>query len=192
MLTSRNAISLTITLAVVSLLWSCWSLLQPPDGDGLRADSFGTRGRGQRAVIDTFRELGLPIRRSLGPPMPSKLENARLVLWQPSNELVRVEQNWLEDVGHWVREGGHVLVAAGVEELSLLDSAVLREVARKSRQKKPSNAAADVEPRSLWELLQLPGVSVKSLAAEDSADVKTAPRMRRPRDTSRSRATLPG
>ncbi len=182
MLTSRNAISLTITLAVISLLWSCWSLLQPPDGEGLRADSYGTRGRGQRAVFDTFRELGLPIRRSLGPPMPSKLGNARLVLWQPSNELVRVEQNWLEEVGHWVRDGGHVLVAVGVEELSWFDPAVLREAARKSREKKPSSAEVKAEPRSLWDLLQLPEVSVKSLATEDSADVNSKPRIRGPRE----------
>ncbi|MBC7820755.1 MAG: hypothetical protein IAG10_28045 [Planctomycetaceae bacterium] len=167
MLTSRNAISLTISLAVISLLWTCLSLMRPPDGDGLRADSYGTRGRGQRAVFDTFRELGLPIRRSLGPPVPGKLENARLVLWQPSSEIVRVEQKWLENVGDWVREGGHVLVAVGVEELNLFDPAILREAAKKKR-KKAGTAEIEVEPQSLWELLQVPRVSVKPLTTEDS------------------------
>lgn len=182
MLTPRNAISLSISLAVISLLWSCWSLLRPPDGDGLRPDSYGTRGRGQRAVLDTFRELGLPIRRSLGPPIPGKLENARLVLWQPSHEIVRVEQMWLEGVGNWVREGGHVLVAVGIEELGWFDPATLREAHRQSRKmkkKKSSTDETEVEPRSLWELLQVPGVSVKSLATEDTT---SEPRFHKPRD----------
>lgn len=182
MLTSRNAISLTITLAVISLAWSCWSLLRPPDGDGLRPDSYGTRGRGQRAVLDAFRELGLPIRRSLGPPIPGKLENARLVLWQPSNEIVRVEQVWLEGVGNWVREGGHVLVAVGIEEPNWLDPVALREAERQSRKmkkKKSSTAEVEAEPRSLWELLQLPSVSVKSLATEDAT---SEPRLQKSRE----------
>lgn len=179
MLTSRNAIALSISLAVFSLLWSCLSLLRPPDGDGLRADSYGTRGRGQRAVLDTFRELGLPIRRSLGPPVPGRLENARLVLWQPSNEIVRVEQTWLEGVGNWVRDGGHVLVAVGVEELNWFDPEVIREAEkqkRKQQKKKAGTAETEVEPRSLWELLQLPTVSVKPLAPEDSSVEKPEPR----------------
>ncbi len=184
MLTSRNAISLTITLAVISLAWSCWSLLQPPDGDGLRPDSYGTRGRGQRAVLDTFRELGLPIRRSLGPPIPGKLQNARLVLWQPSNEIVRVEPTWLEGVGDWVREGGHVLVAVGVEEWNWFDPATLRKTERQIRKmKKKKSSTPEPEPeaesRSVWELLQIPGVSVNSLAAEDAT---SEPHPRQPRE----------
>ena len=182
MLTSRNAISLSISLAVISLAWSCWSLLRPPDGDGLRPDSYGTRGRGQRAVLDTFRELGLPIRRSLGPPIPGKLENARLVLWQPSHEIVRVEQTWLEGVGNWVREGGHVLVAVGVEESKWFDPATLREAQRQNRKMKKRKSSTDeieAEPRSLWELLQVPSVSVKSLATEDAT---SEPRLQKPRD----------
>ncbi len=172
MLTSRNAISLTISLAVISLLWTCLSLMQPPDGEGLRPDSYGTRGRGQRALFDTLRELRLPIRRSLGPPVPGKLQNARLVLWQPSDELVRVEQQWLDGIGSWVREGGHVLVAVGIEELGFLDPAMLREANKKKRKKKTESTEIEVEPRSLWELLQVPGVSVKRLEAEGSTVTK--------------------
>jgi hypothetical protein len=181
-LTSRNAISLTVTLAVISLAWSCWSLLQPPDGDGLRPDSYGTQGRGQRAVLDTFRELGLPIRRSLGPPTPDKLQNARLVLWQPSKEIVRVEQKWLEEVGHWVRDGGHVLVAMGVDELHWFDPEVAREaqrLSRKGKKKKSKPDEVEAEPRSLWELLQVPGVSVKSLATEATTSEQD---LRQPRE----------
>ena len=163
MLTSRNAISLTITLAVISLAWTCWSLMRPPDGDGMRPDSYGTRGRGQRAVLDTFGELGLPIRRSLGPPTSTKLGNARLVLWQPSSEIVRVEQKWLAGVGDWVRDGGHVLVAIGVDELHWFDPAVMREAQRLSRKNKKKKKATDdieAEPRSLWELLQVAMTSI--------------------------------
>ena len=172
MLTSRNAIALSISLAVFSLLWSCLSLLRPPDGDGLRADSYGIRGRGQRAILETFREVGLPIRRSLGPPVAGNLVNSRLVLWQPSNEIVRVEQTWLEGVGNWVRDGGHVLVAVGVEELNWFDPEVIRKAEKQKREQKKKKSSTDkteVEPRSLWELLQLPTVSVKSLAPEDSS-----------------------
>ncbi len=175
MLTSRNAIALTISLALISLVWSCVSLLRPPDGDGLRSDSYGTYGHGQRAVFDTFRELGLPIRRSLGPPIPSKLQNSRLVLWQPSNEIVRVEQVWLESVGNWVRDGGHVLVAVGIEESNWFDPAAQREAERQSRKKKKKKASTsemEVEPRSLWELLQIPGVSVSALGSQLRGDLE--------------------
>ena len=182
MLTSRNAISLTITLAVISLAWTCWSLMRPPDGDGMRPDSYGTRGRGQRAVLDTFGELGLPIRRSLGPPTSTKLENARLVLWQPSSEIVRVEQKWLAGVGDWVRDGGHVLVAIGVDELHWFDPAVMREAQRLSRKNKKKKKATDdieAEPRSLWELLHVPGVFVKPLVTEEAT---SEPLVRQPRE----------
>ncbi len=182
MLTSRNAISLAVSLAVISLLWSCWSLMRPPDGDGLRADSYGTRGRGQRAVFETLRELKLPIRRSLGPPVPSKLENARLVLWLPSDEILKAEQNWLEDIGNWVREGGHVLVAVRVEDSHWFTPEAQRELQRRSRKKKAEPVEVKAESRSLWELLQLPGVSVKRLATEDSNAAKDEPPNRTPRE----------
>ncbi len=171
MLTSRNAIALTISLAVISLLWSCWSLLQPPDGDGLRSDSYGTYGHGQRAVFDTFRELGLPIRRSLGPPLPAKLKNARLVMWRPSSEIVRVEQMWLKGIGDWVRDGGRVLVAVGTEELDWLSAAAASEGVRKNRKQKPDDQQAVAVSRSLWELLHLPGVSVSAVGSQLRSDL---------------------
>ncbi len=179
MLTSRNVIALTISLAVISLLWSCWSLLRPPDGDGLRSDSFGTKGRGQRAIYDTFRELGLPIRRSLGPPIRDKLENARLVFWRPADDIVRGEPVWLEAVGNWVRDGGRVLVAVGIEEQDWLSKAAEAEASRRSRKKKSDDTTTVVASRSLWELLHLPNVSVTVPRSGSGPSVpSTAPRRR--------------
>lgn len=180
MLTSRNVIALTISLAVISLLWSCWSLLRPPDGDGLRSDSFGTKGRGQRAIFDTFCELGLPIRRSLEPPIPDKLGNARLVLWRPADDIVRGEPVWLEAVGNWVQAGGRVLVAVGVEEQDWLSKAAAEaDASRRSRKKKSDDTATVVASRSLWELLHLPNVSVTTPRSGSGSSVSsTAPRRR--------------
>ncbi|HLQ45596.1 MAG TPA: hypothetical protein VK137_12745, partial [Planctomycetaceae bacterium] len=110
-----------------------------------------------------------------------KLENARLVLWQPSSEIVRVEQKWLEGVGDWVREGGHVLVAVGVEELDWLSAAAAAsEAARKSRKKKADDNATVAVSRSLWELLNLPGVSVSAVGSQLLADVGMPEPLRRP------------
>ena len=178
MLTSRNVIALTISLAVISLLWSCWSLLRPPDGDGLRSDSFGTKGRGQRAIFDTFRELGLPIRRSLGPPIPDKLPNARLVFWRPADDIVRGEPVWLEAVGHWVRDGGRVLVAVGVEEHDWMSKAASEaEASRRRRKKKSDDVTTQIVSRSLWELLHLPNVSVTTpRSGSGPSDSSTKPR----------------
>jgi hypothetical protein len=135
--------------------------------------------------MDTFRELGLPIRRSLGPPTPDKLTNSRLVLWQPSNELVGIEQVWLEGIGDWVQKGGQVLVAIGIPESSVFDPAALREAQRQSRKlkkKKPAATEIEVEPQSLWQLLSVPSVSVKRLGSEDSTAVITEPRLRQSRE----------
>ena len=73
MLTPRNVISLTVSIATLSILWSVFSLLRPPDSDGMRGDSYGTHVHGHRALYDTLKELGVPVRRSIGPPTVNTL-----------------------------------------------------------------------------------------------------------------------
>ena len=111
MLTPRNFIGLTIAIAVFSILSLCWSMLQPPDGGGMRADSYGTRGIGHRAIFESFTELGISVRRELGPPKPQELTDSSFVLWDPRVQLIDADPKWLGDVEAWLRQGGHAVVA---------------------------------------------------------------------------------
>lgn len=111
MLTPRNFISVTIAIAVFSIASLCWSMLQPPDGGGIRADSYGTRGIGYRGLFETLDELGVSVRRRTGPPRPSDLDNSLLVMWDPRVQLVDADPKWLRDVETWLRQGGQAVVA---------------------------------------------------------------------------------
>lgn len=111
MLTPRNFISVTIAIAVFSILSLCWSMLQPPDSGGLRADSYGTRGKGYRALFETFDELNVPVRRLLGPPRPEDFPESLLVLWNPRIDLINADPKWLRQVEVWLRNGGEAVLA---------------------------------------------------------------------------------
>lgn len=111
MLTPRNVISLVVLIAVVSLTWSIIGLLQPPDSDGLRGDSYGTRHHGQRAVLETLSELGIEVDRQLKPPVPGDLSKSVLVFWNPHQQLVASEPTWLQGLNSAIRSGGHVVIA---------------------------------------------------------------------------------
>ncbi len=110
MLTPRNVISLTIVIAVVSLTWAVIGLLQPPGGNNLRSDSYGTRYHGHKAAFETLDELGVDIARRSGPPDPGDLEDSVLVFWKPHLSLLASEPSWLRDLQDAVRAGGHVVI----------------------------------------------------------------------------------
>ena len=110
MLTPRNFISVTIVIAVFSILSVCWSMLQPADSGGIRADSYGTRGNGYRALFETLDELNVPVRRLLVPPVPEEFPNSLLVLWSPRVDLINADPTWLNKVEVWLKDGGQAVV----------------------------------------------------------------------------------
>ena len=111
MLTPRNFIGVTIAIAVFSIISLCWSMLQPPDGDGMRADSYGTRSIGHRAIFEAFEEIGVTVHRQLRPPKPTELADSVLVLWDPKIQLIDADPKWLRDIEPWLQQGGQAVVA---------------------------------------------------------------------------------
>lgn len=164
MLNPRHVISLTVSISVLSVLWSVVELMRPPDGNGLRSDSFGTHAHGYRAVYDTLRELNVPVRRSIGPPIPASLGSATLVLWSPSLEIISLEQKWAEGVGQWVHNGGHVVVALGSDDhITFLGMRI---------PKPPQVKKKEDEVATSRELLELIGLSEVKIVMHD--DTKSA------------------
>ena len=100
-----------MTLAVLALIGSLISLLQPPDHGGAGADTYGTRAYGYREAFDTLAELKLDVRRALGPPSEAVDETTTLVLWAPENDLINVEPVYLKRLRDWVQHGGRLIVA---------------------------------------------------------------------------------
>lgn len=163
MLTPRNFIGLTIAIAVFSILSACWSMLQPPDSGGLRADTYGTRGNGYRALYETFQELDVPVRRLLGPPRPESYSDSLLVLWSPRKDLINADPVWLKKIQAWLRNGGQAVVAYDNESTVSLQMALQRLDAdddddssrRRRRRNRGSEYDALLNPPSLFELLGL-------------------------------------
>ncbi|MHC4877476.1 MAG: DUF4350 domain-containing protein [Planctomycetota bacterium] len=110
MLTPRNVISLTIAIAVFSLVWTVIGMLQLPGSNDLRSDSYGTRYHGHKAAVETLDELGVEVERRSGPPASDDLTDSVLVFWQPHLSLVASEPSWLRDLQDAVRAGGHVVI----------------------------------------------------------------------------------
>lgn len=177
MLTPRNVISLTVSIAVLSILWSCLMLLRPPDSEGMRGDSYGTYSHGYRALYETLKEVGVPVRRSIGPPTPYALRQSVLVFWNPSHEIVQIEQKWLQEVGDWVRGGGHVVVASQPNAEGFRTRAVAKagedDAKHKRRLRRIAGGENELPSQSLAELLGVPGVEV-SRARDTSALVAPA------------------
>ena len=164
MLTPRQVISLTVSIAVVSILWSCLMLLRPPDSEGMRGDSYGTYSHGYRALYDTLKEIGVPVRRSIGPPTPNALRQSVLVFWNPSHEIVQIEQKWLQDVGDWVRGGGHVVVASQPDVAGIRARAAEKvdedDAKRKRRLGRFAGGGDELPSQTLSELLGIPDVTI--------------------------------
>lgn len=137
MLTPRNFIGVTIAIAVFSIISLCWSMLQPPDGGGMRADSYGTRSIGHRAILETFEELGVTVHRQLRPPTPTELADSVLVLWDPKIQLIDADPKWLRDVEPWLQQGGQAVVAFDDEPPVNVFTIMQRQnAARREREKK--------------------------------------------------------
>lgn len=181
MLTPRNMIALTVSIATISILWSAFSLLRPPDSDGMRGDSYGTHLHGHRALYDTLKELGVPVRRSIGPPTMSSLGKSVLVLWSPSHEIVQFEQKWLEQVAEWVRGGGQVVIASQPSDagfLSRLQDKVDRDEKEKRRRLRRitgGDGDSGLPSKSLTELLGLPGVTITRAGNKPQSDQPAVP-----------------
>jgi len=142
MVTPRNVIALVIALAVFSITWEVFSLLQPPDSGGMRGDSYGTRFHGHRAIYETFNELGIQTDRRLQPPVPRDLENSVLVFWKPHAQLIVSEPSWLEDIATGVRAGGHVVV--GHDGSSLFPDMVAEKMKESAMIANPDRSALEL------------------------------------------------
>ena len=181
MLTPRNIISLTVTIATLSILWSAFSLLRPPDSDGMRGDSYGTHLHGHRALYDTLKELGVPVRRSIGPPTVKSLGTSVLVMWNPSHQIVQFEQKWLEDIGEWVRGGGQVVIASQPADAGFL-SQLQKKVDDDEKQKRRrmrritgGDGESELPSKPLTELLGLPGVTITRVGEKPTSDKPANP-----------------
>jgi hypothetical protein len=194
MLTPRNFIGLTIAIAVFSILSLCWSMLQTPDGGGLRADSFGTRGIGHRAIFESLEELGVPVHRELGPPKPNELNDSLLVLWAPRIRLIEADPKWLRDVESWLQQGGHAVVAFdGERQETVLTIMQRQNAARRNKDNDDGDngddSASSGRPElTVFELLGLGKLDITNVADPDSVDDLSDSE---PRSNGRKRNQLP-
>ncbi len=138
MLTPRNLVLLAIVVTLASIAWAGVSLMKPPDSGGMGSDSFGTQGRGQRALFETLTELGVPVERSLGPPTAVLDRHVTLVIWRPHAGLVRAEPAYLHALARWVEQGGRVVVAPGPP-----DESSLRDPPPESHNDEPEKSVLD-------------------------------------------------
>lgn len=154
MLTARNVIVLTVSIAVVSLLAAGVSLaLQTPGSGGMGADSYGTRGWGFKAICDVLEELDIPVVRSRIPHPERYASETTFVLWQPLPSLTQREPRYLLQLADWVRAGGRLVVSPAESRLEI-----------------PDFQAMEQPPRALLDDLGLPGVRVHSTLRSDDAE----------------------
>lgn len=123
MLNSRNVILFSVTVAVLSILGAVINLSLPPDSGGRRADSYGTRKNGHRALFELLRTLHIPVERGLAPPSAVARGDSTLVIWAPLETMVQYEPEHLTRVGEWVKNGGRVIIARDSNLKSLFELA---------------------------------------------------------------------
>ncbi len=178
MLTPRNFITTTGVIAIVSILSVCWSMLQDPDGGGLRSDSYGVYATGHRALFDTLAELDVPVHRSVMPPDTRNLSDSVFVLWKPDPELVESEPRWLRSLGDWVRSGGELILAVDTREKVTLQNFLTwgRESTRSDADSEQSTPAGDNDhsdtdrmgnDNAIFELLGLRSISLDRVSPDD-------------------------
>lgn len=156
MFTPRNVIFAVVTIFVCSIVGTCVSLMQPPDGGGVRDDSFGTRAQGHRALFETLKELGVAVERGLHPPEANSLEGKTLVLWNPQPSLVSSDPSFLSSLQPWIESGGRVVVAVGED-----DSHVPESLQSKS-----------LLPTSVFKALGLGHLSIQGFTTSDGSGPK--------------------
>lgn len=160
MLTARSVVIATMTVAVVSLIASCLSLMRSLDSGGAASDSYGTRAQGYRALFETLHELQVPVERVHVPPSDALAKPVTLVLCAPHADLVQLEPVYLRQVRKWVENGGRVVVAPGPEDF-------WTEVQAESRKK-----ALKLEETSLLQELGLPDVTVEEINLSGASSLR--------------------
>src|ERR1700733_11759040 len=115
MLSARTVIIVVVVIFVLSVLGAVVNMMQPPDQQGLGADSYGTRAYGYRALYEILATLGATEHRGLQPPGGTLQRSATLVLWAPDDDLVANEPVYLEQVAEWIHDGGRAVVALDLQ-----------------------------------------------------------------------------
>lgn len=171
MLTPRNFITLTVAIAVFSIVSLCWSMLQTPDGGGMRADSYGTRAIGYRALFETLDELGVPVRRELGPPRASDLDDSLFVMWAPKIQLINADPEWLRQLQTWLKQGGQAVVAFDDEPPVSVFSVMQRQrIEQRRRNGDDQTDEQDSEEKPVPSLFELLGIGQVNIQRVDGPD----------------------
>ena len=110
MLTGRNVLVATLTIAAVSLVSATWSLTSTGANE-LGGNSFGVRAHGLRGLFEILEELDVATERVVGPPTEALSADATLAFLGPDPDLVGVEPAYLLDIADWVRGGGRLVYA---------------------------------------------------------------------------------
>ena len=165
MLTGRNVLIATLTIAAVSLVSATLSLTSTGSND-LGANSFGVRAHGQRGLFEILQELDVSAERVVGPPTEALSADATLAFLGPDPELVEVEPAYIIEVAEWVRRGGRLLYAPRYAEA--IGSSDARSFAKTDRS----------APKSFLELMGISGV--RFLLVDDLESDKIEPAAPRP------------
>ena len=121
MLSVRNAVVSASLLLILAIFFSVLNMTQPPDSDGMGVDSYGTRGRGFRAMFETLERLDVDVSRNVSPPAAGDLPNGTLVLLSPNPILVGTGPTYLNELKSWVESGGRIVIAAEVGRNFMMD-----------------------------------------------------------------------
>lgn len=114
MVSVRSAIVSAILLFVMAIGFSIINMTKTPDSGGFNNDSFGTRGRGFRALYETFDELDIAVQRELAPPGAKSFPEGTYVILEPSPIMAGTEPSYLQNLRAWVEEGGRIVIAPSV------------------------------------------------------------------------------
>ena len=125
----RTFIIFIVTITLASLLASGVKMLLPPDSGGMGHDSYGVQPYGLRGWFESLESLGLEVEHGLIPPPGGLSRDSRstMVLWNPDARIVHAEPYYLQELGKWIAQGGHVILAPPFES-SLFFDPVLQEI----------------------------------------------------------------
>ena len=162
MFTTRNVVVGVVATFIISLLWSVWSLMGPPDSNGIGSDTYGTRRHGLRALYEVLAELHIPVERGLSPPtfaLDRKVP-VTLVFWKPDVTLIEREPAYLHAVGDWVRQGGRVVVAVQDRQRDFEEELAARRI---GMPKKSTEEQLEHPAEKFFEALKVPMVGFTSI-----------------------------
>lgn len=116
MLSPRNTIVAALAFVVVWMAVSIGEAVFAPVRGEKAADSFGTRWAGQRALFELFERVGQSPRRHMAPYPPPTPDGSPLLLLAPDDILVLANNDFFENTVTWVRDGGSLLLSAGMAD----------------------------------------------------------------------------